>query len=415
MPRWLLPENIADVLPSEARRIEELRRRLLDLYRSYGYELVMPPLVEYLDSLLTGSGADLGLRTFKLIDQLSGRTLGVRADITPQVARIDAHLLNRDGATRLCYAGSVLHTRPQGLLATREPIHAGAELYGHAGIEADLEAIELLVRSLDAAGVARVRIDLCHAAIVPALLALDDRVTGPGTGPDIEALYALLRGKDVPGLDEWLGEVPAALRAPLRALPGLHGRVATAQGEVPVVCHDSPLATHDSPLARARAVLPQVVPIAAALDQLERLCASPLWRRWPSVELSIDLADLRGYQYHNGITFAAYVEALPYAVARGGRYDNVGRAFGRARPATGFSVELRALAGLGNGATPLPAIRAPWSDDAALIEQVAALRAAGEIVIRALPGHEPEQQEFACDRELVLLDGRWSVRRLDPA
>jgi len=412
MLRWLLPENIADVLPSEARRIEELRRRLLDLYRSYGYELVMPPLVEYLDSLLTGSGADLNLRTFKLVDQLSGRTLGVRADITPQVARIDAHLLNREGVTRLCYAGSVLHTRPQGLLATREPIHAGAELYGHAGIEADLEAIELLVRSLEAAGVARLRIDLCHAAIVPAILALDDS----GAERDVETLYALLRGKDVPGLDEWLGDMPQALRAPLRALPGLHGRVATGRGDAPesdspLAAHDSPLAAHDSPLARARAVLPQAAPIVAALDQLEQLCASPLWQRWPSVELSIDLADLRGYQYHNGITFAAYVEELPYAVARGGRYDNVGRAFGRARPATGFSVELRALAGLGNGAAPVPAIRAPWSDDAALIEEVAALRAAGEIVIRALPGHEPEQQEFACDRELVLLDGRWRVRR----
>src|SRR5690606_37236765 len=195
MLRWLLPENIADVLPSEARRIEELRRRLLDLYRSYGYELVMPPLIEHLDSLLTGSGADLGLRTFQLVDQLSGRTLGVRADMTPQVARIDAHLLNREGVTRLCYAGSVLHTRPQGLFATREPIHAGAELYGHAGIEADLEAIDLLVRSLDVAGVARVRIDVCHAAIVPALLALH----GAGDDLDVDTLYGLLRGKDAPG------------------------------------------------------------------------------------------------------------------------------------------------------------------------------------------------------------------------
>lgn len=418
MSAWVLPDHIADVLPAQARLIEDYRRTLLDTARSYGYELVMPPLVEYLDSLLTGSGADLGLRTFKLIDQLSGRTLGVRADITPQVARIDAHLLNREGVTRLCYAGSVLHTRPQGLLATREPIHAGAELYGHAGIEADLEAIELLVRSLEAAGVAKVRIDLCHAAIVPALLALDDS----GVERDVEALYALLRGKDVPGLDEWLRDAPAALSAPLRALPGLHGRVAAgrgngpengAGGDSPPGVDDSPLAGGDSPLARAHAVLPQVAPIVAALEQLGQLCASPLWQRWPSVELSVDLADLRGYQYHNGITFAAYVEELPYAVARGGRYDNVGRAFGRARPATGFSVELRALAGLGNGAAPVPAIRAPWSDDAALIEEVARLRAAGEIVIRVLPGHEPQQQEFACDRELVLLDGNWSVRRLD--
>ena len=394
MMRWLLPENIADVLPSEARRIEELRRRLLDLYRSYGYELVMPPLIEHLDSLLTGSADDLGLRTFQLVDQLSGRTLGVRADMTPQVARIDAHLLNRQGVTRLCYAGSVLHTRPQGLFATREPIHAGAELYGHAGIEADLEAIDLLVRSLDAAGVTRVRIDVCHAAIVPALLALH----GAGGDLDVEALYGLLRSKDAPGLDEWLRNAPAPLRGWLPKLLQLHGRVGDALAA-------------DSPLARARAALPQAASVAAALDQLDRLCASPLWQRWPGVELSVDFADLRGYRYHNGITFAAYVEQLPNAIARGGRYDNVGRAFGRARPATGFSIELRALAGLCDGAEPLPAIRAPWSDDAALIETVAALRAAGEIVIQVLPGHEQEQQEFACDRELVLEHGRWGVRR----
>ncbi|MCL4185683.1 MAG: ATP phosphoribosyltransferase regulatory subunit, partial [Burkholderiaceae bacterium] len=253
--RWLLPENIADVLPSEARRIEELRRRLLDLYRSYGYELVMPPLIEHLDSLLTGSGSDLALRTFQLVDQLSGRTLGVRADMTPQVARIDAHLLNREGITRLCYAGSVLHTRPQGLFATREPIHAGAELYGHAGVEADLEAIDLLVRSLAVAGVTSVRIDLCHAAIVPALLALNG-----GVGElDVETLYALLRGKDVPGLADWLRGAPAPLRDALQALPRLHGRV-----------------SDDAPLARARAALPRTAPVTAALDQLERLCASPL-------------------------------------------------------------------------------------------------------------------------------------------
>ncbi|RPH63156.1 MAG: ATP phosphoribosyltransferase regulatory subunit [Burkholderiales bacterium] len=416
MLRWLLPENIADVLPAEARRIEDLRRRLLDLYRSYGYELVMPPLIEHLDSLLTGSGGDLGLRTFQLVDQLSGRTLGVRADMTPQVARIDAHLLNREGVTRLCYAGSVLHTRPQGLFATREPIHAGAELYGHAGIEADLEAIELLVRSLDAAGVERVRIDLCHAAIVPALLALH----GAGEDLDVETLYALLRGKDVPGLDDWLRGAPASLRASLQALLQLHGRVgaeASAQAEPgsPPADADSALANPDSPLARARATLPQSAAVATALDQLDRLCASPLWRRWPAVELSVDLADLRGYRYHNGITFAAYVEALPYAIARGGRYDNVGRAFGRARPATGFSIELRALAGLRDEGEPVSAIRAPWSDDAALIEKIGALRAAGEVVIQVLPGHEQEQQEFACDRELVTDEGRWIVRRIGQA
>jgi len=395
--RWLLPESIADVLPSEARRIEELRRRLLDLYRSYGYELVMPPLIEHLDSLLTGSGRDLGLRTFQLVDQLSGRTLGVRADMTTQVARIDAHLLDRDGVTRLCYAGSVLHTRAQGLFATREPIHVGAELFGHAGIEADLEAIDLLVRSLGAAGVSRVRIDLCHAAIVPALLAMN----GARDEGDIDALYGLLQGKDAPGLADWLEGASAGLRSSLPELLQLHGRVDPA-----------PRHASDAVLARARASLPCIAPVTAALDELERLCASPLWQRWPGVEPSIDLADLRGYRYHNGITFAAYVEGLPYAIARGGRYDNVGRAFGRARPATGFSIELRALAGLHDEDRPTPAISAPWSDDAGLIETVASLRAGGEIVIQALPGSQEQQQEFVCDRQLVMHEGRWIVRAL---
>jgi len=401
MPRWLLPENIADVLPSEARRIEELRRRLLDLYRSYGYELVMPPMIEHIDSLLTGSGRDLGLRTFQLVDQLSGRTLGLRADITPQVARIDAHLLNRRGVARLCYAGSVLHTRAASPFATREPLHIGAEIYGHTGLEADLEIIELLVYSLDAAGCRRARIDLCHVGIVPALLSMH----GPIPGLDEEDLYALLQGKDVPGLTEALAGAPARLRDALLALTVLYGRI-------PAGGQPTGASVAEDPIARARRMLPQDGPVAEALDRIERLAASPLWRRWPGIELSVDLADLRGYRYHNGISFAAYVEGLPIAVARGGRYDDVGRVFGRARPATGFSLELRALADLQDEAAPARAISAPWSDDATLIDAIAGLRAAGEIVIQALPGSEYEQQEFACDRELVAGDGGWLVREL---
>jgi ATP phosphoribosyltransferase regulatory subunit len=401
MLRWLLPENIADVLPSEARRIEELRRRLLDLYRSYGYELVMPPMIEHIDSLLTGAGRDLGLRTFQLVDQLSGRTLGLRADITPQVARIDAHLLNRQGVARLCYAGSVLHTRAASPFATREPLHIGAEIYGHAGLEADLEIIELLVYSLDAAGCRRARIDLCHVGIVPALLSMH----GPVPGLDDEDLYALLQGKDVPGLTEALAGAPAPLRDALLALTALYGRI-------PAGGQPSGTGSADDPIARARRLLPQGGPVAEALDCVERLAASPLWRRWPGIELSVDLADLRGYRYHNGISFAAYVEGLPIAVARGGRYDGVGRVFGRARPATGFSLELRALADLRDEAPPARAISAPWSDDATLIDAIAGLRAAGEIVIQSLPGSEYEQQEFACDRELVAGDGGWFVREL---
>jgi len=394
MLRWLLPESIADVLPAEARAIEELRRRLLDLYRSYGYELVMPPLIEHLDSLLTGSGRDLGLRTFQLVDQLSGRTLGVRADMTPQVARIDAHLLDRDGVVRLCYAGSVLHTRAQGVLATREPIQIGAELYGHHGLEAEVETIDLMVRSLAAAGVTRLRIDLCHVGVVQGLL---DALGPLDPEIDVDELYRLLQGKDIPGLHDTLRSSPPALREALPTLARLHGRAGAGfDGD-------------GSALARARAQLPDVPAIRDALDRLERLCASPVLQRWGQLELSIDLADLRGYRYHNGITFAAYVEALPYAIARGGRYDDVGRAFGRARPATGFSIELRALAGLQENDAPASAIRAPWSDDALLVEAIDALRAAGEIVVQALPGRDPGPQEFVCDRELVLRGNEWIV------
>jgi ATP phosphoribosyltransferase regulatory subunit len=387
MPRWLLPENIADALPSEARAIEDLRRRLLDLYRSYGYELVMPPMLEHIESLLTGSGRDLGLRTFQLVDQLSGRTLGLRADMTPQVARIDAHLLNRNGVARLCYAGSVLHARAAGLFATREPLQVGAEIYGHAGMEADVEVIELMLSSLAAAGVDRVRLDLCHVGIVPALLAMD---------PAIEEaeVYEGLQKKDRPGLEEALAGVEPKARRALLALVDLYG---VARGP-------------ESAIARARAALPAVSAISAALDELERLAASPMWARFPQVELSVDLADLRGYRYHTGVTFAAYIDAIPNAVGRGGRYDDIGQAFGRARPATGFSLELRELASLAQPEQPGRAIRAPWSDDPVLARRVAELRSAGEIVVRALPGHEHEQQEYACDRELAADGQGWILR-----
>ncbi len=393
MPRWLLPENIADALPSEARRIEELRRSLLDLYRSYGYELVMPPLVEYLDSLLTGAGSELLLRTFKLVDQLSGRTLGVRADMTTQVARIDAHLLNRAGVARLCYGGSVLHARPAGHFASREPLQVGAEIYGHAGPEADLEVLELMIRSLARAGLKEVRLDLSHAAIVPALLAIE-------AGVDEEELYTLLLRKDLPDLAGLLAASTPLQRDALLALPGLYG----------------PALGAGSVLTRARAVLPQLPLVSAALDELERICVSSLWREFPEVTLSIDLADLRGYRYHNGISFAAYADAVPNSiaastsVARGGRYDGVGAAFGRDRPATGFSLELRALAELTGASECAPAIRAPWLDDRGLRSVVAQLRASGEVVVQVMPGQEHEQQEFAVDRELVQTDGGWAVR-----
>jgi ATP phosphoribosyltransferase regulatory subunit len=383
MPSWLLPENIADVLPSEARKIEDLRRAILDNFRLYGYELVMPPMLEYLDSLLPVGGHDMDLRMFKLVDQLSGRSLGLRADMTTQVARIDAHLLNRPSVTRLCYAGSVLHTRPSGLHATREPLQIGAEIYGHAGLEADAEIQELALASLALAGFTEVRLDLCHAGLLRGLIGADENAQ-----EDEAALIALLRAKDLPALSVLVEDYAPAVRDALLALPGLYGDAAT--------------------IARARTVLPKLAPVEKALAELEALIELA-----GDAEVTIDLADLSGYQYESGVMFALYVPGLPNAVARGGRYDHVGEAFGRARPATGFSMDLRELARLLPGAAPKAAIRAPWSRDPALRKCIADLRAAGEIVIQHLPGHEADQQEFEHDRAIVLENGNWILKTLD--
>ena len=383
MPNWLLPENIADVLPSEARKIEELRRLMLDNFRLYGYELVMPPLLEYVESLLAGAGDDTDLRTFKVVDQLSGRLLGLRADMTTQVARIDAHLLNRNSVTRLCYAGSVLHTRPSGLHATREPLQIGAEIYGHAGLEADGEIQELALASLALAGFDNVRLDLCHVGILRALLADD-----PKAKRDEAALYALLRAKDVSGLNELTVDYAPVTRAALMALPHLYGDIDV--------------------LGRARDVLPQSAGITRALAELAALAASAIGR----AEVAIDLADLRGYQYESGAMFALYVPGLPNAVARGGRYDHVGEAFGRARPATGFSLDLRELARLLPTAERKHSIRAPWGNAPELREKIATLRFAGEVVIQSMPGHDNEQDEFECDRVLVLDNSNWILKNL---
>ncbi|ARP94702.1 ATP phosphoribosyltransferase regulatory subunit [Bordetella genomosp. 13] len=385
MGNWLLPEGFADVLPAEARRIEELRRKLLDLYRTYGFELVAPPLVEYIDSLLSGTGSDLTLRTCKLVDQLSGRTLGVRADMTPQVTRIDAHLLNRAGITRLCYCGNVLHARPADLLSSRELLQIGAEIYGHAGVEADLEILRLVLETLEIAGVRQPRLDLCHPGVLHAILQSD-----PVASANTDAIIMLLREKDAPGLLE-LGQGAAPLGpqtlAALRALTDLYGG--------PEV------------LAQARGVLPPLPGIAAALDALQTLLDA-----LPQVAVSIDLADVGGYAYHSGVTFALYAEGWHDALVRGGRYDNVSHAFGRARPATGFSLDLRKLAAGLPPAERAPAVRAPWNHDPALAEAVRSLRGAGEVVVQVLPGHEHGQDEFVCDRELVLQDGAWTVRTL---
>jgi len=382
MPNWLLPENIADVLPSEARKIEELRRALLDNFRLYGYELVMPPMLEYLESLLTGAGQDMDLRIFKLVDQLSGRTMGIRADMTTQVARIDAHLLNRDSVTRLCYAGSALQTRPSGLHATREPLQIGAEIYGHSGLEADAEIQELALASLALAGISRVRLDLCHVGVLRSIIAND--MQARKREPE---LFALLAAKDIPGLRIATQDFEAGTRAALLELPELYG--------------DATI------IDRARQVLPNAPGISRALDELAFLV-----KQANSANMTIDLADLRGYHYHSGVMFAAYVPGLPNAVARGGRYDHVGEAFGRARPATGFSLDLRELARLMPGAERKSAIRASWSTEPALKEKIAELRKSGEVVIQTLPGHENNQNEFDCDRAIVFENGNWILKNL---
>lgn len=382
---WLLPEHIADVLPAQARRIEELRRSLLDRARSFGFELVMPPLLEHLDSLLTGTGHELDLRTFKLVDQLSGRTLGLRADTTPQAARIDAHLLNREGVTRLCYCGPVLHTRPSGL-GSREPLQFGAEIFGHAGLEADLEVQELALDALQAASVDGLVIDLADARVVRGVLA--------GVPLDAAALQQVvdaLARKDAAALEVLARDFPAASRDALLRLPTLYG-----DAEV---------------LDEARRVLPQRALIGEALDDLQWL-ARHLQRDHAGVRVGFDLSDMSGYAYYSGTRFAVYGGGSSDALVRGGRYDEVGAVFGRRRPAVGFSLDLKQLAEHAPEPPRASAVRAPWGEDLKLRAAVRRLREAGETVLCVLPGHEHEGQEFDCDRELISIDDQWVLRSL---
>ena len=386
MSAWVLPDHIADVLPSEARHIEELRRKLLDTARGYGYELVMPPLLEHIDSLLTGTGEALDLQTFKLIDQLSGRTLGLRADTTPQVARIDAHLLGRSGLTRLCYCGPVLHTRPARPHATREPLQLGAEIYGHAGPEADLEVLQLSLDCLQKAGVRAPQVDLADARIVSALMA------GQSLSADQhEALHAALAAKDGATLTRLSQSWPAECRAGLLALIDLYGGL-----EV---------------LDRAAQVLPSLPAITQALSQLRWLA-----QQLPESTFSVDLGDSRGYAYYSGMRFAIYAEGASDALVRGGRYDGVGAVFGhkidRDRPAVGFSLDLKELVAAVPAAPLRAVIRAAWTDDLGLRQAIAQLRQSGETVVCVLPGHDNQIDEFHCDRELVHVDGQWLVRAL---
>lgn len=388
MSAWVLPDHIADVLPSEARHIEELRRSLLDTARSYGYELVMPPLVEHLESLLTGTGESLDLQTFKLVDQLSGRTLGLRADSTPQVARIDAHLLNRQGVARLSYCGPVVHTRIDRPVATREPLQFGAEIYGHAGLEADLEAVELAQACLRAAGLRDLQLDLADVRVIDAVL---DPLGLPPA--QVAQLHAALTAKDAAEIEALSSGLPAAARADLALLPTLYGDAGV--------------------LTAARRGLTPSPALHAALDALQWLAD-----RVQGMAVSIDLSDLRGYAYYTGVRFAVFARDArgPVAdLARGGRYDEVGAVFGRKRPAVGFSLDLKELVAAVAPRALEAAIRAPWGSDAGLREAIAALRTQGHTVVCALPGHDHQVDEFHCDRELVpdtARAGAWTVRTL---
>ena len=380
---WQLPDQIADVLPSEARHIEELRRLFLDTARSYGYELVMPPLLEHLESLLTGTGEALDLQTFKLVDQLSGRTLGLRADTTPQVARIDAHLLNRSGVARLCYCGPVLHTRADRPHATREPLQFGAEIYGHRGLEADIEAQLLALDCLKAAGVNDLMMDMADVRIVTSLLA--GATLGAST---LARIHAALAAKDASELDSLLsglnGQLSSKARAGMRILLQLYG--------------------DKQVLDEAEKVLPRLPGVHEALQDLKRLALCV-----PDVRIGFDLADLRGYAYYTGTRFAIYGHGAE--LARGGRYDEVGAVFGRNRPAAGFSLDLKELVSVLAPQTTTSSIRAPWHDDSNLHAEISRLRAQGETVSCVFPGHEDDADMSGNDRELVLAAGQWTVQR----
>ena len=388
---WLLPEGVEELAPDQAWRLELVRRRLLDAYRSWGYALIMPPMIEFLESLLTGTGHDLDLQTFKLTDQLTGRLLGVRADMTPQAARMDAHVLKREEPVRLCYLGTVLRTRPEDFAGSRSPLQVGCELFGHAGIESDLEILGLMLETLALTGVDGVHLDLGHVGIFRAL------AEAAGLNAEQEDdLFDVLQRKALPEIAALLDTFGTAdrWREPLTRLAGLHGDAGV--------------------LDEARRVLSGTGDaVVAALDNLSAI-AERAQRRWPELPLHFDLAELRGYGYQTGVVFAAFVPGFGQEIARGGRYDQIGEVFGRARPATGFSADLRTLIALSKlSEEPASgAIFAPAQDDRDLQQTIAQLRATGERVVSALPGQQGGAREMGCDRELVRQGDRWIVKRL---
>ncbi|WP_404363915.1 ATP phosphoribosyltransferase regulatory subunit [Marinobacter sp.] len=387
--RWLLPDGVEDILPPLAGQIESLRRNVMDTCQRWGYQLVIPPLIEYLESLFTGTGHDLALQTFKLTDQLTGRMMGVRADMTPQAARIDAHTLREDGVTRLCYAGHVLHTRPQHMLAGRTPIQAGCELFGSASEAADREIISLMLEVLKVSGLPTVHLDLAHVGIYQALVREAEL-----TRDAESAIFDAMGRKSVPELDALLGDCAEGTPgARLRALARISGGRES--------------------LDEARATLKGAsAEVADALGQLERT-ADMLVSAYPEVSLGFDFCELRGYNYHTGLVFSAYARGHGESVAKGGRYDFIGQDFGRARPATGFSVDIRALVALAGIPGPPPGIIwAPADRDPALAVVISGLRLT-EIVVQGLPDdRSADPRARGCDRELVKQDGQWVVQTL---
>jgi len=385
---WLLPEHVADVLPAEARRVELLRRRLLDLAAAHGFELVIPPLLEHVDALVSGTAGELDLKTFKLVDQISGRQLGVRADTTPQAARIDAHLLNREGVVRLCYCGSVLHARPLGPSARRELLQFGAEIFGHAGLEADLEIQQLALEGVSASGADGLVVDLADARILRGLLAgvaLD--------APALQEVAQALAAKDAPRVQGLAGCLPADAARGLAELLGLYGG-----REV---------------LERARQCLPARPLIRQALEDLDWLAAHLAGAFGDDLRVGFDLADMGGYAYYSGPRFAVYGRGFPDALARGGRYDEVGAVFGRNRPAVGFSLDVLALAAHAPERPAATAIRAAWGEEPGLREAVRRLRQLGETVVYTLPGTPSGAASHAFDRELARVGDRWVVHAIE--
>jgi len=387
---WILPEGIEEILPEQAARFEAMRRQLLDMYASYGYELVVPPTIDFIESLLTGTGHDLDLQTFKLVDQMSGRTLGIRADMTPQVARIDAHQLRRDVPTRLCYIGTVLHTRPECIGDSRSPMQVGAELYGHAGVESEVEIIGLMLNTFSALHIDNVYLDLGNVDIYRGL------ARQAGLSDDVEGqLFEMMQRKAVTEIGELLDSLDIAddVKVMLSGLPTLNG--------------------DDTVFARARALLKSAdKDVLDAIDYLEQTAVLTR-KRYGDITIHFDLSELHGYHYKTGVVFAAFVPRLGQAIARGGRYDDIGEVFGRARAATGFSTDMKILGRLSDKKYETPSkIFAPADADSALQEKVSALRAEGNVVIQQLAGQQSDAQAMGCDKSLSLVDGEWILNKV---